>query len=252
VIIGSEDTIAILFASSLALVAVGASPERYLALAMMLAILAGAILVIAGMFGAGFIADFIPKTIIGGFLNGMALIMIASQLGKMTGVKLENAEFFPRLWEFSTKIHQTNQLILTLGLSCLAALLLLRYLYPKIPAAIPVVILTAVIVFWLNLGDRGVELVGTVPGGLPSPVIPEVEFKDIVELLPYAAGIALVAYFDIMSTARAFAFKNHYEIDPSQEMIALGVANPGLQLMISMAAKANWPHYLPPAFLACS
>jgi MFS superfamily sulfate permease-like transporter len=85
VVVGAEDTVAILVASSLALVASGAPPEHYLTLAMMQAILIGGILLVAGVARAGFLAEFIPKTIITGF-NGMALIMIASQLGKMTGV----------------------------------------------------------------------------------------------------------------------------------------------------------------------
>jgi len=227
VVVDAEDTVAILVGSTLAIVAVDASPERYLALAMVQAIIAGSILIIAGLLRAGFIADFIPKTIITGFLNGMALIMIASQLGKMTGVQLENTDFFPRLWEFYTKIDSTNYLILILGLSCLAMMLLLRFQYPKFPEAVLVVGLATAAVIWLNLGPRGVELVGVVPAGLPKPVIPQVELKDILRLLPYSAGIGLIAYFDVMSTGRAFAFRGRYEIDPNQDMLALGAANVG-------------------------
>ncbi|RJR42628.1 MAG: STAS domain-containing protein [Deltaproteobacteria bacterium] len=227
VVVDAEDTVAILVASSLGLLAAGADPNRYLALAMMQAILVGAILFVAGTARAGFIADFIPKTIITGFLNGMALIMIASQLGKMTGVHLENPDFFPRLWEFYTKINQVNQLILIVGIACLAALLVIRYQFPKIPEAILVVVLATAAAIWWNLGDRGIELVGVVPAGLPQPKIPDVGFNDILNLIPFSAGIALIAFFDVMSTARAFAFRNRYEIDPNQDMIALGVANVG-------------------------
>jgi SulP family sulfate permease len=227
VVVGAEDTVAILVASTLALVAVGATPERYLALAMLQAIMAGAILIVGGLFRAGFIADFIPKTIITGFLNGMALIMIASQLGKMTGINLVHTEFFPRLWEFYAKIHQFHQPTLIIGLSCLAALLLLRYQYPKFPEAVLVVVVATVVVVWWNLGPQGIELVGVVQAGLPRPTIPDVNFYDILDLLPYAGGIALIAFFDTMSTARACAFRNRYEIDPNQDMLALGVANVG-------------------------
>ena len=227
VVVGAEDTVAILVASTLALVAVGATPERYLTLAMLQAIMAGAILVVGGIFRAGFIADFIPKTIISGFLNGMALIMIASQLGKMTGINLVHSEFIPRLWEFYTKIHQFHQPTLIIGLSCLAALLLLRYQFPKFPEAVLVVVVATVVVVRWNLAYQGIELVGVVQAGLPRPTIPDVNFYDILDLLPYAGGIALIAFFDTMSTARAFAFRNRYEIDPNQDMLALGVANVG-------------------------
>lgn len=227
VVVGAEDTVAILTASTLALVAVGATPERYLALAMLQAIMVGAFLIAGGIFRAGFIADFIPKTIISGFLNGMALIMIASQLGKMTGINLVHNEFFPRLWEFYTKVHQFHQPTVIIGLSCLAALLLLRYQFPKFPEAVLVVGLATVAVVYWNLAYQGIELVGLVQAGLPRPTIPDVNFYDILDLLPYAAGIALIAFFDTMSTARAFAFRSRYEIDPNQDMLALGVANVG-------------------------
>lgn len=227
VVVGAEDTVAILVASSLAIVGAGSDPSRYLTLAMMQAILIGGILLVAGVARAGFLAEFIPKTIITGFLNGMALIMIVSQLGKITGVSLEKIDFFPRLWEFYTKIGQVNQLILIVGMACLAGMILIRYQFPKFPEAFIVVGLAAGAAVWWNLGARGIELVGEVPAGLPRPMIPDVGFNDILDLLPYAAGIALIAFFDVMSTARAFAFKNRYEIDPNQDMIALGMANLG-------------------------
>jgi len=106
-------------------------------------------------------------------------------------------------------------------------LLLIRFQFPKIPGAILVVALATAAELWWNLGGRGIELVGEVPAGLPRPTLPNVNFNDILDLLPFSAGIALIAFFDVMSTARAFAFKNHYEIDPNQDMIALGVANLG-------------------------
>ena len=229
-IVGAEDTVAILVGSTLPILVAGGPPERYLALAMMQGIMIGAILIVSGSFRLGFIADFMPKTIISGFLNGMALIIIVSQLSKFTGIKLEHGDFFPRLWECYTKIHQANHLILIIGLTCLAGLLLISYFSPKIPGPVPVVVLATVAAIWWDLGPKGVELVGIIPGGLPHPKIPEVGFGDIVDLVPVSAGIALIAYFDVMATARAFAMKNNYEIDPSREMFSLGVANLGVGL----------------------
>ncbi len=226
-VIDAEDTVAILVASSLATVAAGVDPARYLTLAMMQAILAGGILIVGGVFRVGFIADFIPKTIITGFLNGMGLIIIMSQSGNLTGIELTQVDFFPRIYEFYTKIHQTQFLTLEIGGACLIALFLLLYLFPKLPGALFVVVVATAGVVWFNLAPQGIKLVGLVPGGLPLPVIPEVNLNDILDLLPLSAGIAMVAYFDVMSTARAFAAKNRYEIDPNQEMVALGLANVG-------------------------
>jgi sulfate permease, SulP family len=87
--------------------------------------------------------------------------------------------------------------------------------------------LATLLVYHWNLEAWGIELVGSIQAGLPRPMIPNVGFNDILELLPYAAGIAMIAYFDAMSTARAFAIRNRYELDANQDMIALGVANMG-------------------------
>ena len=227
-VIGAEDTTAILVAASLATIVTGGpDPARYLALAMLQAIMVGAILTVGGVFRVGFIADFIPKTIITGFLNGMALIMIISQIGIMTGIELTQNDFFPRAWEFYTKIPQYHQLTLLVGVASLIGLFLFLFMSPKIPGAIVVVaVATGAVILW-NLGPQDIKLVGSVPQGLPEPVIPKIDFDDILNLLPLSAGVALVAYFDVISTARAFAVKNRYELDANQDMIALGVANLG-------------------------
>ncbi|MEW6657567.1 MAG: SulP family inorganic anion transporter [Thermodesulfobacteriota bacterium] len=225
----SEATMAIMVTSSLALFAAQGDPARYLALAMMQAIMAGAILLIAGVFRVGFISDFIPKSVVIGFLNGMALIILVAQLGKITGVQLTENEFFPRLWEFYTRIQMTHYLTLYIGLSCLLGLFLFR-IFPKIPGALVVAVLATVAVFWWNLGERGIELVGLLPMGLPRPAIPNVGFYELLDLLPFSAAIALVSYVDTITTGRAFAIKGGNQIDPDQEMVALGLCNLGAGL----------------------
>jgi len=222
----AEATMAIMVASSLALFAAQGDPSRYLALAMMQAILAGAMLLIAGVFRVGFISDFIPKSVVLGFLNGMALIIIAAQLGKLTGIQLMNNDFFPRLWEFYTKIGAAHYLTLYVALSCLLGLFVFRLL-PKIPEALLVSVLATIAVIWWNLGDRGLELVGLLPAGLPRPTMPHVGFYEILDLLPLSAGIALVSFVDTITTGRAFASRSSDRVDPDQEMVALGLANLG-------------------------
>ncbi len=229
-----EATMAIMAASSLAVFGAGGDPARYLALATMLAILAGTILIIGGIFRVGFISDFIPKSVVIGFINGMALIILLSQLGEITGVKLTQSDFFLRVWELYTKINLVHYLTLYIGLSCLTGLLLLR-LFPKFPGALLVAFLATVAVIWWNLGEQGIEQVGLLPVGLPRTVMPRVEFNDILSLLPFSAGIALVSYVDTITTGRAFALKSGQQIDPDQEMIALGLANLGSGLHQGLA-----------------
>jgi high affinity sulfate transporter 1 len=233
-IIDAEATMAILVVSSLGAVAAGNDPARWLALATIEAIIIGAIQLTAGVARVGFIADFIPKSVILGFLNGMALIIIVSQLGRISGINLTQSEFFPRIWELYNKIHLFHQTTLIIGGASLAGLFLFHFV-PIIPEAVLVVVLATVAVISGDLGSRGVSLVGSVPAGLPHLVIPQVGFNDILALIPFAAGMALVSYFDVITTGRAFAVKGNYRIDPNQDMIALGVANIGAGLFQGFA-----------------
>jgi SulP family sulfate permease len=228
-IIGSEATVAILVASSLASFAAGADPPRYLALVMMLAIMVGVIQTIAGVARVGFISDFIPKSVVLGFLNGMALIIILSQVGKMSGIELQQEDFFLRIWELGAKINTFHPITLYMGLACLLGLVLFR-LIPKFPEAVLVVVLAAVAVIWMDLESKGIKTVGSVPAGLPRPLLPNVRFEDFLNMLPYSIGLALVSYVDCAVTARAFATKGGYRIAPNQELIALGLANVGAGL----------------------
>ena len=102
-IINPEAAVAILVASSVAAVAGGGDPARITTLAILEALMVGGFLVVGGLFRLGFIADFIPKSVVLGFINGMALIVIVAQVGKITGVELTQHDFFPRVWEFYTR-----------------------------------------------------------------------------------------------------------------------------------------------------
>jgi sulfate permease, SulP family len=226
-VIGAEAAVAVLVASSLASAAAGGDPARYLTLATLQALLAGTILVLAGAARVGFIADFVPRAVIVGFLNGMALIIILSQVGKMLGLKLRYEDFFPRLWELITKMHHTHPLSLMLGGACLIGLFLFRRLFAKVPEAILVVVLATLAVLVWDLKVHGVKVVGSIPAGLPHLGIPSLSFHDLLNLLPISVGVAFVAYMDTAITGRNFATKGGYRLDPHQEMIALGLANIG-------------------------
>jgi SulP family sulfate permease len=229
-IIDAEAAVAIVVLTSVAALAPDASPARFAALIMMEAVIVGGIQVTAGLTGLGFIADFIPKSVVQGFINGMALIIIMAQLGKMVGLELTQTEFFPRVWEFYLKIHGVHQLPLILGAASLLGLFLFRLLLNFIPEAIVVVVGATIAVIWWNLGSHGIELVGLIPAGLPHPAIPPVSFADAVKMIPIAAGVALVSYVDTTITGRAFAMRNGYRLDHNQELIALGLANVGTGL----------------------
>ena len=167
-IIDAEATMAILVASSLAAVGAGSDPARWLALATMQAIMIGAIQLTAGVARVGFIADFIPKSVITGFLNGMALIIIVSQLGKISGINLTQEDFFPRIWEFYNKIHQFHQPTLIIGGACLVGLFLFRFV-PILPEAVLVVVLATVAVICGGFGGPGSQTGGLNPRRTAAP-----------------------------------------------------------------------------------
>jgi SulP family sulfate permease len=238
-IIDAEAAVAIVVFTSVAAVAADASPARFAALVMMEAVIIGIIQVFAGMARVGFIADFIPKSVVIGFINGMALIIIMAQAGRITGIHLTQVDFFPRVWEFYTRIHELHRLTLIIGGACLVGLLLFHYLLNFIPEAVVVVVSATFAVLWWDLGTQGVALVGSIPGGLPHVELPPVNFTDAVKLLPIAAGVALVSFVDTTITGRAFAMRHGYRLDHNQELIALGLANVGCGLCQGFAVGSS-------------
>jgi sulfate permease, SulP family len=228
-IIGAEAPLAILVATSMTAVVAGGDPERFAIMATVEALMVGGILVVGGVVRIGFIADFIPKSVVIGFLNGMALIIIISQAGRLVGIELTSHNFFPRLWEFFAKIPEVHITTLLIGGGCMLGLFVFRFI-PKIPESVLVIVLATVAALWWNLEAHGIKLVGLVPAGLPSLDLPIVGFADIINLLPIATGIALVSFVDSTMTGRAFATKAGYRLDHNQELIALGLANVGTGL----------------------
>jgi sulfate permease, SulP family len=238
VIIGPEATTAILVATIIAPMA-GEDFARYAALAAALAILIGFICLLAGHFKIGFVADFLSKPILTGYITGTALIVIASQLGKLFGIELVNDDFFAKILELITKLDQTHLPTLVLGLVTILALVVLKRFAPKVPGPLAVVIGAIVISSIFHLAELGIAVVGQIPSGLPMPQIPQVSVADLRTLLPAALAMAVLIFSDEVLTARVFARKNHYEIDTNQELIALGATNISTGLFQSFATAAS-------------
>ncbi len=226
-VIGSEAVVAILVATSVAATYADGDPARFATLAMLQAIMVGLLQVGAGVARRGYLADFIPKSVVNGFINGIALIVILSQAGRLSGIELKGAAFFPRIWELISRYHEAQLPIFYLGGACLLGMLILHPLLRRVPDAVVVVLLATLAVMKWNLGAQGVALLGQIPLGLPHPIIPQVGFNDILTMLPLAAGVALVSCVDVSITGRAFAMRGGYRLDPNQELIAVGLANMG-------------------------
>ena len=222
---GPDAATCIMVAASIGPLA-GGDPERYLALMVVMTLCTGLIYIIGGVARLGFIANFLSQPILTGYLNGIALIIIAGQLQKLCGYTGEAGDFFPKLIEPLEKLGEMHLATLMLGLSLLVALVALRRLAPRLPSALVVVIIGIVLVAALGLEQQGVAVLGTVPAGLPTFFqFPLLEFGQYKFILRDAAGLALVSFTSGILTAKSFARRNHYELDVNQELIGFGACN---------------------------
>jgi high affinity sulfate transporter 1 len=219
--IGPEPGTAVLSALAVAPLAAG-DPDRYLALMAALAGLVGLIALLAGLLRLGFVADLLSKPVLVGYITGVGLTLLSSQLQAFTGVPIEAESFFPRFAQFFTRLDEIDRATTAIGLATLTVILGLRRYRPELPGALIGLAgaLAAVAVL-----DLDVAVVGSIEAALPTPDVPGVTLEDLVELLPAAAGVALIGYTDNILTARSIASRERYEIDADRELLALGAMN---------------------------
>jgi SulP family sulfate permease len=237
-IVGPDATIAILVAIIVAPLALG-DPTRYAALAAALTILIGLICLFGGYFKFGFVADFLSKPILTGYIAATALIIIVSQLGKIFGIDIVSDDFFAQILELITKLDQTHLLTLAVGLVTILGIIVLRRYAHRVPAPLVAVIVAIIVSSLFNLEELGVAVVGQIPSGLPSLQIPQVSLADFRILLPAALALAVLIFADELLVARVFSRRNRYNLDPNQELTALGAANISCGFFQSFAIGAS-------------
>lgn len=237
-IVGPDAALALLVAAAITPLAHG-NMLQYALLSGMLTLLVGILMLIAAQARLGAIADLLSKPVLLGFMNGAALILIASQLGKWSGLDLHEAAFFPRVFEFLTRHEAMHSTTLIIGALSMGFLMLLRQLQPQLPAAVLLFMVGIACAYFLQLERHGVHLLGNLPQGLPQLSWPLLSFDHFTTLLPAAAGIALLAMPEGILLSRAFAQKNHYEIAPNRELMALGLANIAASLWQGFALGAS-------------
>ena len=173
VIVGPDIAISLLVASAIVPLAAG-DGARAATLAALVAVLSGLLLLLGARAKIGAVADFLSKPVLVGYMTGAALILVASQLDKLFGIKLEHNDFFPRLGELATKLRQSHGPTLLLGVGILAIIVGLRRFAPKVPPALAVVFVAIAASRVLGLEHRGVAVVGAFPSGLPHFAVPTV------------------------------------------------------------------------------
>jgi SulP family sulfate permease len=216
----------LLVAAGVGAIATAGSAE-YIALAILLAFMVGVILFVMGIFRLGFLVNFLSRPIISGFTSAAALIIASSQLKHLLGLKLESTTYlYETLIGVGKNIGQTNLITLAIGVGAIVVLKLIKKHKPAFPSQLAVVILGIGVVWGLGLADKGVKIVAEVPEGLPAFGIPAITVENLQTLLPIAITIALIAFMEAISVGKAIQAKHKdFEIDPNQELIALGLAN---------------------------
>jgi high affinity sulfate transporter 1 len=217
-------SISLLIGSSLVGMA-GGDPARYSAMAACTALLTGTIAFAAWLARAGSAVNFISESVMIGFKAGVALHLASTQLPKLFGVKGGHGDFWERMGVFLSHIRETNPTSLLLGCAALAMLILGKKLLPNKPVALVVVVSGIVAATFVDLGARGVKLLGEVPRGLPVPSLPAVQWHDIGDLLPLALACFLLGAVETAAIGRMFAEKHGYRLDSNQEFLALAGAN---------------------------
>ncbi|MBK8552780.1 MAG: SulP family inorganic anion transporter [Ignavibacteria bacterium] len=222
-ILGPDAATCLLVASVITPLA-ASSPEKYMALSIMVAIIVGSLCILGGLFRLGSIANFLSKPILTGYLNGLAISIILGQLGKLFGFELVSKEFFEMIAEFISKIDLTNVYTLVTGGGAFILILLLKKYYPRLPAPLIAVII-GIIIISVFKGTNGITLVGAIPSGFPSVSLPKFENVNILHLIYESSGIVLISFCSLMLTNKSFASRNGYSVNPNQDFIALGVAD---------------------------
>jgi high affinity sulfate transporter 1 len=190
-----------------------------------LAILIGAFFLLFGALRLGWVAAFIPTPVMRGFIEGLVCVTIIGQVPHLLGIEGTSGNFFTKLWFVLQHLSDVALAPMLTGLLSLVAMLLLRRLAHRIPAALVVAVAATVLVGLLPGETAGISLVGELPSGLPHLTLPILDPKTLLELVPGALAIVLVGYAEALGGAKAAALQGGGNIDPNQELIAHGPAN---------------------------
>ena len=222
--IGPTSAISLLIGTTIADLANG-DVHRWIDIASLTALVFSVFAILAYILRLSGIINFISETVLVGFKMGAAFTIGLTQLPKLFDVKGGGENFFERLSTLFYQLPDTNMTVLLFGLSAITVLVIGEKVLPGRPVAIVVVIISILLISNTSLGLHGFDTVGVIPSGLPSFHVPSLSVRDIDGVFPLALACFLLSYIESVSAARSFAQKNGYEIDPRQELLALGIAN---------------------------
>lgn len=224
VAVGPTSAISLMVGTTVATLS-GGDLSRWIAIAELTALLIAVICVLAFILKLSSLVSFISESILLGFKAGAALSIAATQLPKIFGVDGGGKNFFERIVTLAGHLPETNPTVLLFGMAALLLLLLGDHFFPGKPVSLVVVIASIIVVSVTPLAASGLHITGDIPSGLPSLSRPSLRMSDVDGVFALAFACFLMGYIETVSAARTFAMKNNYEINPRQELLALGMAN---------------------------
>ncbi len=221
--VSTTTTLAILTAAQLSQIAPDGDPTALMSATVTLALLVGAILVLASLLRLGFIANFISEPVLIGFKAGIALVIVLDQVPKLLGIHFHKGGFIHNLIAIVEALPDTSLITLAVGVAMIVLLVGIERFFPHAPAPLLVVAVGIVGVSMLGLQAHGVELVGKIPRGLPHFTLPDLSLAET--LWPGAMGIALMSFTETIAAGRAFSLSEEPAPRPNRELLATGLAN---------------------------
>lgn len=204
----------------------GGDPMRAITLASMMAVVSGLVCILAGLLRLGFITELLSKPIRYGYMNGIALVVLITQMPKLFGISIDGEGPLLDLWHLAEALAagKANWYSFAVGGGSLALILLLKP-FKQLPGILIVVILATVVVGFFDLNKFGVKVLGDLPQGLPSFVLPWLSGVDVATVVLGGCAVAIVSFADTSVLSRTYAARTKDQVDPNQEMVGLGAAN---------------------------
>ncbi|QKD82460.1 SulP family inorganic anion transporter [Thermoleptolyngbya sichuanensis A183] len=204
-----------------------AAPDdpRYLQLAFAITLLCALVFFLFWYFRLGFLANFLSKAVLAGFITGLGIEVLTSQVKKIMGISVEAEGWFREVVEIIGKVVEANLYTVVIGVGSIVIIRLLKRFAPQIPGALVALVIMTALVSGLNLDRQGVSVLGQIPAGLPSLTFPQVTLGDWGSLLPGALAMCAITLAEGLLLGRSYAQRRGYPIDADQEMFAFGAAN---------------------------
>jgi SulP family sulfate permease len=238
VIVGPDAAIAIMVGAAIGPLSDG-DPGKAVALSAWLALLVAGILLLAAWLRLGAAADFLSSPVMLGFMNGAAVVIIGSQLGKLCNIRLEEDNTLLRLYEWVRRLPEIHRPTLAIGLAAIGILAAIRVWFARLPGTIVIFALALVAGRCIDFAAANMQVVGSIDTSIPTPVPPELSVVELPRLFTAALGLAFLIFPEGILLGRAMAGRHGYDIKPDRELVALGASNLIAGLLRSFAVGGS-------------